>query len=440
MDTEQQSFALLETVFAQGPTGFAFVDQDFRYVRINERLAEINSRSIEQHLGHTVEEVIGSALWQTRRHFFERALAGEATLDVQLPVISISPSPARHILASYLSVRSEGMVIGVAVIVHDITPQVQMEEALRSSEARKATILEVALDCIITIDGTGRIIEFNPAAEQTFGYTREEAIGATMAELIVPPALRAAHYHGFGHYLSTGEGPILRQRIEVTTMRKGGEEFPIELAVVPIEGEGGVLFTAYLRDISDRQRDLQERQRLLCEVEASAERQRAFLRDVLASVTEGKLRLCHTPGDLPLPLPPVSDVIALSVSGGTPALRYLTKAAAQSLRFSEERCYDLVTAVSEAAMNAAIHAGGGEGRVHAGEEGPVQVWVQDQGQGIDVAHLPRATLEKGYTTVGTLGHGMKMMLQTVDRIFLLTGATGTTIVLEQDRTAAPLIW
>ncbi len=209
----------------------------------------------------------------------------------------------------------------------------------------------------------------------------------------------------------------------------------------PSGQNGRPLFIAYLRDISDRRRDESERTRLLQEIEAAAERQRGFLRDVLASVTEGKLRLCYTPDDLPAPLPPVGETIFLSLSGGIRELRHRAEAAALARGFHKDRWYDLVTAASEAAMNAVVHAGGGEGRVHADGDGMIQVWVRDHGQGIDVAHLPRATLEKGYTTAGTLGHGMKMMLQTADRIFLLTGAEGTTVVLEQDRVApVPLDW
>ena len=108
--------------------------------------------------------------------------------------------------------------------------------------------------------------------------------------------------------------------------------------------------------------------------------------------------------------------------------------------FPDTRWQDMVTAVGEASMNAVVHAGGGMGRVCASRSGTVQVWVQDQGLGIAVEHLPRATLEKGYTTAGTLGHGMKMMLQTADRLWLLTGPAGTTIVLEQDRVAPLPDW
>ncbi len=124
--------------------------------------------------------------------------------------------------------------------------------ALRDSEARKSAILEVALDCIITIDGDGRIVDFNPAAETTFGYSASEVIGQPIAETIIPPSLRGAHHAGFAHYLATGIGPVLGKRIEVIGMRSGGEEFPVELAIVPMRQDGAFGFTAYLRDISER--------------------------------------------------------------------------------------------------------------------------------------------------------------------------------------------
>ncbi len=126
--------------------------------------------------------------------------------------------------------------------------------ALTESEMRKRAIMEAALDCILTIDTEGRITEFNPAAEQTFGYTRAEALGQSMDSLIVPADQRAAHRHGMAHYLETGVGPILGQRREVEALRKSGEVFPVELAVIPVDLGGRKLFTAYLRDISERRR------------------------------------------------------------------------------------------------------------------------------------------------------------------------------------------
>jgi PAS domain S-box-containing protein len=286
------------------------------------------------------------------------------------------------------------------------------EAALRESEARKTAVLEAAMDCIISADAQGHIMEFNPAAEQTFGYTRAEVLGKTIRETIIPPSLREAHQRGLDHYLATGEGPILRQRIEVIGMRKGGEEFPVEIAIVPM-GEG-LGYTAYLRDITARR--------------IADALQRTFLRDVLASVTEGRLVLCEVHADLPAPLPSVGAPIPLSRESGLRDLRVRALDAADGM--SDERRHDLVTAVSEAGMNAIVHGGGGVGYVGRGEDGMIQVRVEDQGAGIAVADLPRATLARGYSTKATLGHGFKMM-QAVDRVYVLTGSTGSTVVLEQ---------
>lgn len=143
----------------------------------------------------------------------------------------------------------------------DIREQKSAEERLRranlqlrESEARKDAMMQSALDCLITIDHKGKIIEFNPAAEKTFGYKRARVIGKELAATIVPPSLREAHRRGLAHYLATGEGPVLGKRVEITAMRAEGSEFPIELAIVPIHLGEHPIFTAYLRDITARKR------------------------------------------------------------------------------------------------------------------------------------------------------------------------------------------
>src|SRR5262249_7002267 len=92
------------------------------------------------------------------------------------------------------------------------------EAALRLSEATRSAILEAALDCIITIDDQGRIVDFNPAAEKTFGYSRDEALGREMAELIVPGHLRERHRAGMSRAVATGQDHIVGRRIEITAM------------------------------------------------------------------------------------------------------------------------------------------------------------------------------------------------------------------------------
>ena len=139
------------------------------------------------------------------------------------------------------------------------------------------------------------------------------------------------------------------------------------------------------------------------------------------------------------PAPAFGALIALSAGESLAELRRLTRKAAEAAHLPTDRTHDLLTAVGEASMNAISHAGAGTARVGLGDEF-VQVWIEDKGSGITVENLPRATLARGFSTKATLGHGFKMMLQTVDRIFLLTGSGGTTVVLEQGLQSASPGW
>jgi PAS domain S-box-containing protein len=125
------------------------------------------------------------------------------------------------------------------------------EEAVLESEARKTAVLQSALDCVVTMDGDGVIVEFNPAAERTFGYSAEEAVGQELADLIIPPDLRGRHRSGLARYLSTGESRILDRRVELRAMRKDGSEMPIELTITSI-GIEPPMFSGYLRDLTER--------------------------------------------------------------------------------------------------------------------------------------------------------------------------------------------
>src|SRR5437867_5290235 len=121
-------------------------------------------------------------------------------------------------------------------------------------EALNRVFLDSALDCIITMDATGRVREFNPASERVFGFTRAEAIGKELAELIIPPRTRERHRQGLAHYLKTGEGPLLGKMIEIEALRRDGAEILVQLAITALEIDGAPIFTAHLRDITELKR------------------------------------------------------------------------------------------------------------------------------------------------------------------------------------------
>lgn len=121
------------------------------------------------------------------------------------------------------------------------------------------------------MDATGIVREFNPAAERVFGFSRAEAVGAELAELIIPPRMREKHRRGLAHYLKTGEGPVLGKRIEINGLRRDGTELLVELAITAFKADGELLFTAYLRDITERRRDEQARRHLAAIIESSGD-------------------------------------------------------------------------------------------------------------------------------------------------------------------------
>jgi PAS domain S-box-containing protein len=144
----------------------------------------------------------------------------------------------------------------------DISQRKQVEEAMIENQARKGAILEMALDCIITIDHEGKVFEWNPAAERTFGYRRADVLGKELAALIVPPAQRERHRQGLAHYVQSGEGSLIGKQTEITGMRSDGTEFPVELEISHISKEGPPIFTAFIRDITERKRAEMEIQKL----------------------------------------------------------------------------------------------------------------------------------------------------------------------------------
>ncbi|MGH9139678.1 MAG: ATP-binding protein [Vicinamibacterales bacterium] len=139
-----------------------------------------------------------------------------------------------------------------ATLEQEIRTRQQAENDARNAWARNDGILDVALDCVILVDESGRIVQFNPAAERTFGYSASEAVGTLLAELIVPGDQPGSHPAGLVPYLTNGETDVLNRRIELSAVRKGGETFPVEVAIAPISSDGSAMFAGYMRDITER--------------------------------------------------------------------------------------------------------------------------------------------------------------------------------------------
>jgi diguanylate cyclase (GGDEF)-like protein/PAS domain S-box-containing protein len=153
---------------------------------------------------------------------------------------------------------SQGKLIGVLGIARDITERKLAEQALVDSKIKLreqkeflSSIIESALDAFILMNAAGVIIDWSRQAEKMFGWKRKEAIGRLMHETISPTRYREAHAVGMKLYLSTGVGPVINNRVEISALHRDGHEFPVELSISQIKTLGGCVISAFVRDISN---------------------------------------------------------------------------------------------------------------------------------------------------------------------------------------------
>ncbi len=205
-----------------------------------------------------VEDIATDPLW---RDYKELALAHGLRACWSTPILS----PAGDVLGTFALYRDEpheptqrerSLVEIATHLAAMAIERARADEDVRASDARKTAILDSALDGVITIDHAGRVVEFNAAAERTFGYRHDDVVGREIADLIVPERLREAHRRALDRWSdeapSTERGALLGKRIEVPAVDSSGREFPVEMSISRLELDGAPVFTATLRDISER--------------------------------------------------------------------------------------------------------------------------------------------------------------------------------------------
>lgn len=159
------------------------------------------------------------------------------------------------------------------------------EKELRESENKLRRVINSAQDAIISIDERGAITEWNPQATKIFGWKKEEVLGQPLTQNIIPPKYSAMHEAGMNHYMSTGHGPALNQRVEMSAIHKSGREFPVELFIIPMVADGVHSFTAFARDITIQKNLKEEMEKALTQ-----ERELNELKSRFVSMTSHEFR------------------------------------------------------------------------------------------------------------------------------------------------------
>lgn len=170
---------------------------------------------------------------------------------------------------------SEGQPVRMAGSETDITERKRAEDALRESEARTRSIIETALDAVISVDRDGLVTVWNSQAERTFGYSAQEAMGRKLSDLIIPVRSRDAHDAGMERVLQAMDGAPVNRRIELHALHRDGHEFPVEFAMTLTQVAGRPVLTAFIRDITEQKqaeqalRESEERYRMLIDLSPS---------------------------------------------------------------------------------------------------------------------------------------------------------------------------
>ncbi|MEP7155808.1 MAG: PAS domain S-box protein [Betaproteobacteria bacterium] len=242
---------LAATALATAGIGACLVAVDGKIRLANATLSTLTGRTLEHLHGAPLADIFASgagagarpvprpttgSLRERRRSTLLRA--GKSPLEVVVNVDDVEHAGERFQLVSF----------------RDISARQLAEDSVRELDQRIRLLIESAQDAVVTIDGHSSIIDWNTAAARMFGWSREEALGKTLTDLIVPHQHRASHHHSMTHFDPAGDHKILNRRVETTGLRRDGSIFDIELSVWPVETGASYTFSSFIRDISDRKK------------------------------------------------------------------------------------------------------------------------------------------------------------------------------------------
>ncbi len=247
---------ILGRLFDAMPMRVTAADADGRFVYANRVALDMMNLRLEDVVGRTVRDILGEDMAARTAPTLERLARGETVQWSDW--VTYRNGSRRHVDQTYSPCfAAGGRLVGFIALIRDTTALKEREEALEAriaalnvAETISTAIIKTSIDPIMVVDEEGVLLDLNPAAMATFGYSRANAVGRSIADLIIPPALRDAHARGMARYTSTGISRVLDQRLTMEAQRADGTLLPIELTISEIQLPQRRVFTAHLRDLT----------------------------------------------------------------------------------------------------------------------------------------------------------------------------------------------
>lgn len=250
----EENILIFEELLNSSVDGIVIVDRNGVIERINPAIETLFGYNPDELIGNNVSLLMSAENAHGLKQAIEHYMKTEQSELVGHSFESIGVKKDGTAFNIELSI-SEFFASGrtcFAGFIRDTTIRTQALANEKRAKAQFENALNAAMDAIIIIDQDGFITNFNPAAEEIFGHKWHDIAGKRLSDVIIPHRYRNAHDKGMDHYLNTGEGPVLNNRIEIEGLHASGKELQIELAIREIEGATGKLFIGYARDITER--------------------------------------------------------------------------------------------------------------------------------------------------------------------------------------------
>jgi PAS domain S-box-containing protein len=244
----------LQAILDHSTAVVALKDNTGRYLLVNRMFQQLFNLEQGDVEGKTDHDLFPRYMADAFRANDRRVLKENCALEFE----EIAPDDHTYLSVKFPLLDEDGEPYRICLIATDITNRKEAEKQLIESKDRFRQILDTAQEAFVAMNRAGEITSWNRAAELTFGWPADKAMGRPLADVIVPERYREAHWRGLDKFLKTGKAPIMNRRIELMALHRDGHEFPVEMTVTPVKVRGGFTFNAFMHDISERKQVEQE--------------------------------------------------------------------------------------------------------------------------------------------------------------------------------------